>query len=161
VGKPHGIAGAVVVHSRTDDPELRFRPGAQVRTDDGRLLQVSALRTTPGATLLSFAGVVDRNAAESLRGQQLWADIELADQELDSDEYHDTQLIGLQARDAAGAVVGKVEQVLHLPAQDALAVGTASGQRIVPFVAELVPEVDLAGGYLVINTIPGLLSDPD
>jgi 16S rRNA processing protein RimM len=161
VGKAHGIGGAITVRPRTDEPQLRFRAGARVHVDDGRQFEVASMRSTPQSLVLSLVGITDRNAAEALRGQRLWADIELAGEELAEGEYHDTQLIGLQARDAAGEVLGEVSQVLHLPAQDALALQTPAGERIVPFVAELVPQVDVAAGYLVINTIPGLLSDLD
>jgi 16S rRNA processing protein RimM len=52
--------------------------------------------------------------------------------------------------------------VLHLPAQDVLAVATPAGERLVPFVADLVPEVDVAAGRVVVRPIPGLLEDvPD
>ena len=52
-------------------------------------------------------------------------------------------------------------RVEHPPAQDLLVVRTPSGDRLVPFVSALVPEVDPAAGRVVIDPIPGLLSDGD
>ena len=52
--------------------------------------------------------------------------------------------------------------MLHDGGQDLLEISTATGTRLVPFVEALVPEVDLAGGRLVVADVPGLLADePD
>ncbi|MEA5054545.1 MAG: PRC-barrel domain-containing protein, partial [Propionicimonas sp.] len=70
-----------------------------------------------------------------------------------------TALIGLAVVDPDGHPLGRVTRILHLPAQDLLAVGTPAGERLVPFVEALVPEVDLARGQVVVTPIPGLLDD--
>ena len=51
--------------------------------------------------------------------------------------------------------------VLHLPAQDVLEVRTGAGVRLVPFVADLVPEVDLEQGVLTVADPGGLLAESD
>lgn len=52
--------------------------------------------------------------------------------------------------------------VHHHPSQDLLVLRTDAGERLVPFVMELVPEVDVPGGRVVVNPIPGLLTEvPD
>jgi 16S rRNA processing protein RimM len=71
-------------------------------------------------------------------------------------------LVGLIAVDAAGTRLGEVTGVHHNPTQDLLVLITDAGERLVPFVLELVPEVDVPGGRVVINPIPGLLTEaPD
>jgi 16S rRNA processing protein RimM len=78
------------------------------------------------------------------------------------DEYHDSELIGLVALDPEGARLGEVIAVHHNPSQDLLVLRTDAGERMVPFVVELVPQVDVPGGCLVVNPIPGLLTEvPD
>ena len=57
--------------------------------------------------------------------------------------------------------VGEVVAVLHLPAQDVLEVRTGAGLRLVPFVADLVPEVDLERGVLTVADREGLLAESD
>ena len=57
--------------------------------------------------------------------------------------------------------MGEVLAVLHLPAQDVLEVRTADGLRLVPFVADLVPEVDLERGLLTVADRDGLLAESD
>ena len=161
VGRAHGIRGEVRVQPRTDSPEARFAPGAPLRAPDGRTFTVATSRWQSGALVVRLDGVADRSGAEALTGTVLWADVAEADAPGDPDEYHDTALIGLDARDAGGASVGRVARVLHLPAQDVLAIDTPSGERLVPFVRELVPDVDLPGGFLTIAALPGLLDDGD
>jgi len=81
----------------------------------------------------------------------------------DPADFYDHELIGLAVRTVAGEHVGTVADVLH-HGQDLLVVdgaGRRSGEEIlVPFVAAIVPEVDLAGGFLVVDPPPGLLN-PD
>ena len=77
------------------------------------------------------------------------------------EEFFDRQLIGLRVLNAIGETVGQVGEVLHLPAQDCLAVDTPRGRRLVPFVRALVPRVDLAAGEVQLAEVGGLLEDPE
>ena len=77
-------------------------------------------------------------------------------------EYYDRQMVGLVVRDAAGQPRGHVSGVTHLPSQDLLEVTTDEGElRLVPFVAAVVPEVDLPGGSLRLSDVGGLLRDDE
>ena len=77
----------------------------------------------------------------------------------DPDEYYDHQLVGLAAYDLDGTHLGELTAVQHGSAQDLLTIRTADGRTtLVPFVAALVPEVDLPGGRVVIADRPGLVS---
>lgn len=156
VGRPQGIRGEVTVRPRTDLVAQRFAAGATVTAGD-RVLTVTGHSLTQGRLVVAFAGVGDRDAAEALRGLDLWAEADGV--VLEDDEFHDADLVGLVAVDPEGNRLGEVVGVEHPPAQDLLVVRTASGERLVPFVAALVPEVDPAAGRLVIDPIPGLLSD--
>jgi len=76
----------------------------------------------------------------------------------DPEEFYDHQLEGLAAHDVDGERLGEVAGVVHGGAQDLLRVRTTDGREaLVPFVAALVPEVDLAGGRVVIADRPGLV----
>jgi 16S rRNA processing protein RimM len=159
VGRAHGLRGEVTVRPRTDSVEDRFAVGAAVAAG-GRTLTVATQSWQQGRLVVRFAGVADRTAAEALRGLDLWA--EGADDPTDADEFHDTALIGLAAVDPSGRPLGEVVAVQHHPAQDLLVVRTAAGERLVPFVETLVPEVDVAAGRVVIDPIPGLMDEaPD
>jgi 16S rRNA processing protein RimM len=159
IGRPHGVRGDVTVEVRTDDPELRFVAGKPIATDpaDRGPLVVTGRRWHKGVLLLTFEGVADRDAAEELRGTMLVIDSSEVTPSDDPDEFHDHQLIGLSVQTVAGEPVGEVEDVLH-HGQDLLVV-RRKGQEdaLIPFVRELVPEVDLEAGRLVVDPPEGLL----
>ncbi len=163
IGRAHGIRGDVAVDVRTDDPEARFADGSVLETDSTEVgsLTVTSARSHSGRLLVRFKGVDDRDAAEALRGTTLYvdsADIAPLD---DPDEFHDHELIGLTAVTTEGETVGTVEDVLH-HAQDLLVITTEKGGEVlVPFVAALVPEVDVAGGRIVLDPPTGLLDLAD
>jgi 16S rRNA processing protein RimM len=165
VGRPHGIRGELTVEVRTDDPDSRLAAGSVLATEPVAHgpLTIARSRWHSGRLLLTFAGYSDRTAAEELRGTLLVVDsAELAAPE-DPDEFHDYQLIGLDAWTVAGEQVGVVADVLH-HGQDLLVIRPAghlagAGEILVPFVAAIVSEVDVAAGRLVIDPPTGLL-DP-
>lgn len=161
LGRPHGLKGELSVHVRTDEPDRRLAPGAAVLLDNRREARVASARWHSGVLLVRFEGSSDRTAAEALRGVELWARVPADEVPADSDDYYDRQLVGLAVRDAAGETVGTIAGVLHLPAQDVLRVRTPSGERLVPFVSQLVPEVDLVAGFVRVADVGGLLADED
>ena len=163
VGRAHGVRGEVTVDVRTDEPHARFVVGARLGTDPAAAgpLTVAAVRPHQGRLLLRFAEVPDRGAAEGLRGVLLTVDVDESDEPVGPDEFYDHQLVGLQVRDQRGSTVGQVADVVHNPGHDLLVVRRGDGgEALVPFVAELVTEVDLEGGALTVADRPGLL-DPE
>ncbi|MCP3016112.1 ribosome maturation factor RimM [Nocardiopsis dassonvillei] len=163
IGRAHGVRGDVAVDVRTDDPAARFADGSVLATDPAEAgpLTVVSTRRHSGRLLVRFEGVADRDAAEGLRGTALLVDSEDIPPLEDPDEFHDHELIGLAAVTTGAEPVGTVADVLH-NAQDLLVVTTPGGAEVyVPFVAALVPEVDVAGGRIVIDPPPGLLDLAD
>jgi 16S rRNA processing protein RimM len=126
-------------------------------------LTVLAARWHSGRLLVSFAGFEGRDQADDLRGLLLMVESGDLEEAGDPEEFRDYQLIGLAVLTTGGERVGQVADVLH-HGQDLLVIagdGARSGAEIlVPFVAPLVPEVDVPAGRLVIDPPPGLL-DPD
>jgi 16S rRNA processing protein RimM len=163
IGRAHGIRGEVVVGVRTDEPELRFAKGSKLDTDPVAVgpLKVLATRWQSGELIVRFTGIRDRTAAETLRGTWLTVDSSALAPLEDPDEFRDTDLTGLSVRTASGTAVGEVTDVLH-HGQDLLVIRSASGTEIlVPFVREIVPDVDLSAGTLVIDPPPGLLDSEE
>ncbi|MEY9213541.1 ribosome maturation factor RimM [Thermobifida halotolerans] len=159
IGRPHGVRGEVAVEVRTDTPEERFLEGAVLDTDpaDAGPLTITAVRRHGGRLLVRFGGIADRTAAEGLRGVFLVVDSADLPPLDDPDEFHDHELIGLRVETTDGAAVGSVADILH-HAQDTLVVrGERGGEVLVPFVRELVPEVDTGAGRILIDPPPGLL----
>lgn len=106
--------------------------------------------------LVSFEEISDRNMAQALVGHGLLIDARDR-RSLGSNEFWPDQLIGLEVREPSGQGIGRVGGVDDSSEQARLLITTTRGEVEVPFVDELVPEVDLEGGYLVVNPIPGLL----
>lgn len=159
--RPHGIRGEVAVDVRTDDPEERFAGGRVLGTDppEAGPLTVESARWHSGRLLVTFTGVADRNQADLLRG--IWLTVDSADvpRPAEPDEYADHELIGLHVLTAGGQPVGTVTDVRH-HGQDLLVIepaGEPAGELLVPFVAAIAVEVDVAAGRLVIDPPPGLL----
>ncbi|GAA4171157.1 ribosome maturation factor RimM [Gryllotalpicola koreensis] len=162
--KAHGLKGAIKLELYTDDPERRFVPGAvfslQVPTTSkwhGKTLELRELRWYNGHPVGFFVGVDDRTEAETLIKAILWVDAD-TDEAPEDDAWYDHQLVGLTAlRD--GVPVGKVARVDHLPAQDLLAIETDAGEVLVPFVAAIVPAVDIETGTLTVTPPAGLFEE--
>lgn len=165
VVKPHGVRGELVVEIRTDSPDERFAPGARLtgrtgrgRTATDREVTIEAARNHSGRLLVRLVGVHDREAVEALRGMLFLVDSASLPAPTDPDEFHDHQLIGLRVLDTTGADLGEVAEVLHTPAGDLLQIRLEAGEKaLVPFVSEIVPEIDLAAGTCVIDPPEGLL----
>ncbi|NDU75996.1 ribosome maturation factor RimM [Actinomadura sp. DSM 109109] len=160
IGRPHGVRGEVTVDVRTDEPDARFAAGTVIATDPVTAgpLTVERKRWHSGRLLVRFAGIGDRDAAEELRGTWLVVDPGDIPPSADPDDFHDQELLGLAVVTTDGTDVGRVADVLH-HGQDLLVVRGAGGEKLVPFVAALVPEVDVSGGRLVIDPPPGLLDE--
>ena len=161
--RPHGIRGEVAVEVRTDDPGQRFAAGSVLGTDPPAAgpLTVESSRWHSGRLLVSFAGIADRTRAEPLRGVWLTVDAAQVSDPEDPDEFHDHQLVGLTVVTKAGEQVGVVTDVRH-HGQDLLVIEPAAGsqrqgQVLVPFVAEIAVNVDVADGRIVIDPPAGLL----
>lgn len=165
IGKPQGLRGEVTVEVRTDEPEQRFAEGSVLLTGSGPLT-VASTRDQNGRLVVAFEGVPDRSAAELLRNTLLHVDAATLPVPEDPDVFLDGQLVGLRAELQDGTTVGVVTEVLHLPHGDVLVVkrddapdGARGGARevLVPFLAAMVPVVDVAAGRLVLTPPEGLL----
>jgi len=169
IGRPHGLKGEVAVEPRTDEPDRRFatglrlharrdRPGASGASGE---LTVLGTRWHSGRLLVTFEELADRNAAEEARGTLLVVPVDPEETPEDPEEFYDHQLVGLRVVTPTGEDLGVLTEVVHGAAQDLLAVKVDDREVLVPFVSALVPEVDVAGGRIVVDDRPGLFADTD
>ncbi|MCQ4084182.1 ribosome maturation factor RimM [Streptomyces sp. RB6PN25] len=164
IGRAHGIKGEVTVEVRTDEPESRLAPGAVLATEPASAgpLIIASGRVHSGRLLLRFEGVMDRNGAEALRNTLLIAEVDPDETPEDPEEYYDHQLIDLDVVTSDGTEVGRIAEISHLPYQDLLVVRRPDGSELmVPFVSEIVPEIDLKLQRAVITPPPGLLDEAE
>ncbi|WP_207922850.1 ribosome maturation factor RimM [Micromonospora sp. KC606] len=139
-------------------------PGADPAADAGVEFQVPAELTVEtarwhqGRLLVAFEGVLDRDVAEALRGTLLGVDSADVVPPEDPEEFHDHQLVGLAVVTPDGQRLGEVARIDHAPASDLLVLRRPEGgTALIPFVRAIVPEVDLAGGRVVVDPPGGLL----
>ena len=143
IGKAHGILGEATIEVRTDEAENRFAIGAVLETDSHGELTVVSARVHNGILLLGFQGIEDRKSIEVLRNELLYAEVDIQAPGIDEDDYHVLQLVGCTAYLVDGDEFGVVTDVLNLPGQDVLAIKSADGEVLIPFVRQLVPVVDI------------------
>ena len=150
IGRAHGILGEATIEVRTDDPDIRFAIGAPVSTDKHGDLTVVSGRVHNGILLLGFKGITTRNQIEELRNEMLYSDVDINESTGDDDQYHVLQLIGCMTYLESGDQYGEVSDVINLPGQDLLAIQTEQGESLIPFVHQLVPEVDVKNKRIVV-----------
>lgn len=162
IGRAHGIKGEVTVEVRTDEPELRLGPGAVLATEPASTgpLTIETGRVHSGRLLLRFEGVRDRTAAEALRNTLLIAEVDPAELPEDPEEFYDHQLMDLDVVLADGTEIGRITEITHLPSQDLFIVERPDGTEVmIPFVEEIVAEIDLEEQRAVITPPPGLIDE--
>ncbi|MEM9221083.1 MAG: ribosome maturation factor RimM [Pseudomonadota bacterium] len=156
IGAPHGVRGAVKLTVFAEDP-LALRRYNPLQTDNGRVLKLRSVKAVGKGLVALFDGIEDRAGAETLRGLELFVPRNRLPKPADEEFYH-VDLIGLEARLSCGTRLGAVRAVNDYGAGDILEI---AGEKtvLVPFTREIVPEIDLAAGTLVVDPPEGLLDD--
>ena len=143
-----GLRGEVEVEPLTHDP-ARFRPGLSVHVGSS-VRRVDAVRGGVPTLVLKLAGVDDRTTAERLRGDYL--EVESSEvQPLPDGSYYHWQLVGLDVVDVDGRSLGRLADVIEYPANDVYVVGLGEDEILVLALAEVVREIDLGAGRMVID----------
>lgn len=157
VVKSHGIKGEVAVDITTDDQDIHFAVGETLtgkKAGKEVELTVKTMRPHQKRLLVSFEEIPDRTAADRLRGMKFFADP--LEHDAEEDGYYDHELTGLEVR-MDNKPIGKVTGIMDTPNRKILQVDYQGREVLIPFVMDIVPEVDLDGGYLTITPPEGLL----
>ncbi len=159
--KPHGVLGWVKVQVLSSNPK-RFSEGSAFileGRESGERLVVQRVKGAPGEVILvKFEGVEDRDQAEAIRGRRLFVTPEEVG-EPPPGCYWEHQIVGLAVTTTEGVELGKVREVMETGANDVLVVRQGRRECLIPMIEEVVSEVDLERGVLVINPMPGLLEE--
>ena len=150
VGAPHGVRGEVKVHPRTDIAD-RFRKGSRLLCDGIGEVVVASVRGAGDAPIVRFDGLNTRNDAERVRGRNLRVPRAEA-RRAAKNAYLWADLLGLRAETPEGRSLGRVSEVIRAGETDVLVV-RAEGSReelMLPAIASVVREVDVAGGRIVV-----------
>ena len=160
-GKPHGVHGDLLVEIITDFPDrltdgVRFGVGRESHPDD--FFEVHRARIHKGRWLLSIRGIRERETVDQWRGKFLFLP-EQALEDLPEGYYYEHHLTDLECRSPSGESLGRVTGLDPGEGQTRLVIDTGDGEALVPYVPEIVREVDLDGGFIIIDAPPGLLDD--
>lgn len=155
----HGVRGLVKVRCFGDDIETleKFGPLFIAETGD-KTVTLKLKHQAGGAWIAEVDGITDRNIAETLRGTQLWLDRD-ALPELD-DAYYYEDLVGLDVRDHAGQSIGKILAIQNFGASDLVEIQPVTGKSyFLPFTDDYVPNVDIDGGFIIVEIPAGWLDE--
>lgn len=158
VTKAHGLNGEVSVQLRSDNPD-RWQPGAIIYLN-GKPLTVEGVRGRSGdRVLVRFAGVADRTAADTLRGEAVvpesWLPI------LPPGQWWPHQIEGCLVVTAAGRELGRVSEVIPNPANDLwVTVADDGTETLVPALRDVLIDVDVGARRIRVEDVPGLTA-PD
>jgi 16S rRNA processing protein RimM len=152
-----GVAGEVRLKSFCADPTAIADYGPLYTQDGSRSFVVKLTRPVAGGLGARITGIKTKEEADALRGTELYVDRNRLPS-LPDDEFYHSDLIGLQAVDTGGVMLGSVVAVHNHGAGDILEI-TGPGRKsalMLPFTLAAVPTVDLAAGRVVVDLPEGL-----
>ena len=150
VGGAFGVRGEVRIAAFTEDPLALARYRALRREDGSPALTIATARVAKGGIIARCPEIVDKEAADALRGLSLYVPRE-ALPEPEEDEFYLADLVGLAVETPEGAALGRVKAVHDFGAGDILEIEPADRRAsfYLAFTREAVPTVDIPGRRLV------------
>ena len=144
-----GVKGEVRVTAYTADPLALTAYGPQLRADGSVGLTLTTARPDKNGVVGRAREIAAKEQADAMRGLKLYVPRDRFP-EPEEDEFYLADLIGLEARDGADAVIGRVKSVQNFGASDMLEIAPASGGQTwyLPFTREAAPELHIADGWL-------------
>lgn len=162
------LRGEVRVMATTDFPEERFKIGAILAIFNGdklvELVEVDGHRLHKNFNLLHFKGKDNINDVEKFKGFDLKvAGTEREADELDENEFYYDDIIGLEVYTTDETYLGKVREITSLPSNDVWAIQRPNKGKdiLIPYIEDIVLEIDLADNRVVIDPMDGLIDDVD
>jgi len=144
-----GLKGEVKVKTFTQSPDKLGAYGP-LHTKDGKSFRATFVRETKDGAVVALDSVNDRNAAEALKGAELFVPRSALPKE-DADEFYHADLIGLRAEDTEGRAMGTVRALHNFGAGDVIELVRDDGDEVfLPFTREVAQQIDIEGGRIVI-----------
>jgi 16S rRNA processing protein RimM len=145
-----GLKGAVRAKIFTASPEALTAYGA-LKDKNGRAFSITAFR--PGKkdeAVISFSGITSREAAEALKGTELFIARDALPEAGENEFYH-ADLVGLEAQDGEGRILGRIAAIHNYGAGDIVEIIRADGDSVlIAFTRETVPVIDVPGGRVIV-----------
>ncbi|WP_119167048.1 ribosome maturation factor RimM [Algihabitans albus] len=151
VAGAQGVRGQVRLKTFTERPEDALAYGVLRDEAGDRVFRMTAKGRAKDLLVAAIEGVTDRDTAAALRGTRLYVDRAVLPP-TEEEEYYHADLLGLEVMDREGQLLGRVRAIYDFGAGDVIEVqGEGGGVAVLPFTRQAVPEVDLAGGRLVVD----------
>lgn len=150
ISGPQGLKGEVRLKSYTDIPDaiLGYSP---LQTKSGAQITITRLRPVKDGFAARIEGIDDRTAAENLSKTELFVTRDRLPKP-EEEEYYNADLTGLEVRSEEGDVMGSIRAVQDFGGGPLLEIFQpgARDTALVSFTTEMVPVVDISGGFVVI-----------
>lgn len=158
ITKPHGVQGGLRVVPLFDLKELLVHFGRLwlVRAEQVESFAVESARQAGRFLILKLREVDDVQTAERYRGWEVAVPRDRLPP-LPTGQYYSFQLVGLSVVTEGDEVVGTISEVVPMPAHDVYRVRSQKGEVLIPAVKQIVTEIDLDQGRVVIRSLEGLL----
>lgn len=155
----HGIKGEVKLKSFTSDPLSIGRYGP-LQSTSGQSFEITKLKAAKDDFIASLKTVIDRNAAEALKGTELFVAREMLPK-LKSHEAYAHDLMGLDVVLENGTALGKLVAMPNYGAGDLLEVAVEGNTEtvLIPFTNAFVPQEDFSTGKIIVNLPDGYLDE--
>jgi 16S rRNA processing protein RimM len=156
-GVARAVLGPADAEADVDaDADVGVGAGVCAGRNEYRPVDLESARPHGSLALLRIAGIADIDSALAMRGMGLYLPASELPR-LPEGEFYSFELVGLTCESTTGERLGVVVEVLEMPANDVLLVRPEEGPDfLVPAANDIVHQVDLAGGRLVIDDRPGL-----
>ena len=157
--RPHGVQGEIVMEVLTDFPE-RLRAGDTLYIGhEYSPMQLKNIRSQNRGMLVTFQGCSTPEAAGELRNQFVYVPA-VGRPALPEGEYYHHQIIGLKVLTQQGELLGTIIEILETGANDVFVIRPSNGREIlIPDTDEVILQIDLDKGQMIIHLLPGLLPD--
>ena len=151
IGAAHGVRGEVKLWPFTEDPLAVHHYGPLTTKDGARQFEVLRAREAKDHLVATLKGVTTRDDAARINGIELYIPRDRLPDTEDGEYYH-ADLIGLRAIDAQQQDIGKVVAIHNFGAGDIIEIALPRGPSLLlPFTNAVVPTVDVAAGYVVVD----------
>ncbi len=157
VVKPHGIRGWLKIKSYSESTTTFSRAGKVYLLKAGRLeeWELTAVKPHKGHFLIELKGIEDRNKAEEYRNADVYIDKGVLKKE--EGEFFWYELIGIKVYLISGKYLGTIKHIFRTGSNDVYVVEEKEREYLIPAIEDVVKEIDLDSGKMLIEPIDGLL----
>jgi 16S rRNA processing protein RimM len=164
ITRTHGVRGAVKIHPygeslavQTAGDKVYLQACAGVC---GRELTIDCLSPQGNLFIARFGEITTMDEAQAVRGEEVFLPEESLPPASEGEYYH-YQLIGLVVESRDGTQIGVLRGIIETPGSDIYAVDCGGKEILVPAVDEIICEIDLERGRVVIDPPEGLIESAD